>query len=796
MEKTKCEITGLDQEKDKWVFISEDKTYSLSISVINKNIYLIKPKGIGKIKTHLESFPVLESVYKSIDESNKAYIIHDYSELASTDMAARRHYTRWVLKNFHKTHFVIFCNVNRSITIMVKTGKFISKVFEKVYLKKNLEDSLNFCLLHAVENQVDIPDKTSLKKFNELWKETAEYFSYTNGQLKIIRKNDWKLVVKDDFMAEYSVIDKNIITVKFKGIYRKGYSKIVGEKLLDVKSEVCEENEKIYALYDVESLVKLPLPARSEVTRWHLDHMDIFNAVIFSSLNASQRANVTFAKRLYSKLKDRIYTVPDIESALLLAIDLKNGRKEGRKAYPKIKKISKEELIRENIELKGKLSGLIDNQNRKIQDLISSLGRVTWDEAFKQVNFKIDDENDSFADLYETANMVIGDIQEIIDEKEHNIKRAHAAEKLKSAFLANMSHEIRTPINSILGFSELLLERDDLDDKAKYYLKIITSNSDQLLKLINDILDLSKIESEMLKLKYESHCLNHLLEEIALSASSYLEKRKGEIEIKTEFALQNGESVMIIDRTRLRQIVENLVNNAMKFTEKGIITIGYEVSENQMTIWVKDTGIGISAENQRIIFDRFTQVNNTMSNIYRGTGLGLAISKHLAEMMKWKIRVVSESGKGSAFYLTLPYRVSKADLEQLSENESVVISDLIRNKGILVVEDNHDNFELIHNYLYPDQNRIYRAITGRDAIELCRAYNIDLILMDINIPEMDGFETTKLIKQEFPMIPVIAQSANVLEEDITKAFNAGCDNYITKPIKREALLRMISMVLK
>jgi len=372
-------------------------------------------------------------------------------------------------------------------------------------------------------------------------------------------------------------------------------------------------------------------------------------------------------------------------------------------------------------------------------------------------------------------------------------KKAEESDRLKSAFLANMSHEIRTPLNGILGFSYLLTKKKKASKDEQKFASIISSNSKQLLHLINDILDLSKIEAGQLSLNEESFPLNTLLDEIY---TQYLNnenlKEKG-LKLKYEVDLNEGHDQIILDRARLMQVIENLLNNSIKFTKKGEIRFGYKVKDqNTLQFYVQDTGIGIPEDKKEIIFQRFQQNENSKEQNQRGTGLGLAICKGISKLYNGDIWIESEEGKGSTFYLTLPLKQKKQEQQKPSPVSNLQIEDL----NILIVEDDPNSYELLSEILKLHNAKVIYAGDGETATELCEKNNtIDLVLMDIKLPGKDGYVATKEIKACRPDLPIIAQTAYAMPEEKEKIRKHDFDGYITKPIEEQALLEMLAQTL-
>jgi PAS domain S-box-containing protein len=395
---------------------------------------------------------------------------------------------------------------------------------------------------------------------------------------------------------------------------------------------------------------------------------------------------------------------------------------------------------------------------------------------------------------------VIRDVSERKKVEEELIKaknKAEESDRLKSAFLANMSHEIRTPMNGIIGFANLLKDGDTTQAERLEYSEIINQNGNLLLKLIDDILDIARIESGQLNIVEKPCYLDQLLYDKYLFFKTFVETNYNKnLRLILKLPEYKIEHQIIADRARIDQVLTNLISNAIKFTDQGYIEFGYILeSPAQLKFYVRDTGIGLASEKQTVIFDRFRQADESQSRIYGGAGLGLAISSNLIKLMGGTMWVESEEGKGSIFYFTIPY---KPDFENgkfisipIAENKIEYFN--WHDKSILIAEDEQVNFVLLNELLKTTQIHVIHAKNGKEAIDMCKDNSqIDLVLMDIKMPEVNGYAATREIKKLRHDLPVIAQSAYAMEDEINKCREAGCDDYISKPIDNQKLLILIN----
>ncbi len=382
--------------------------------------------------------------------------------------------------------------------------------------------------------------------------------------------------------------------------------------------------------------------------------------------------------------------------------------------------------------------------------------------------------------------------RELMVEKE----KAERSDKLKSAFLANMSHEIRTPLNAIVGFSRIIAESEDAQERQTYY-EIVESNNERLLTLINEILDLSKIESGIVEFTITQVKLSRLCEEIY---DAHLFRCPPNV--KLILTPSDGEIIIDTDKSRVFQVISNLIGNAFKFTEEGSVSYGYKQLGEWIYFHISDTGIGIAPDKVDRVFERFIK-GNTFA---QGTGLGLSICKTIIERLGGEIYLQTELGKGTTFVFTLPARkecLNSEELDSLMQTDAGTIewpdnmqslsaakSHANKETIILIAEDTDSNYDLLKAIL-GKRYRLERAMNGMEAVAMFESLNPDLILMDIRMPILDGLKTTRIIRELSPDIPIIAQSAYAYSSDLSAAASAGCNEFISKPIAADQLKKVI-----
>ena len=400
--------------------------------------------------------------------------------------------------------------------------------------------------------------------------------------------------------------------------------------------------------------------------------------------------------------------------------------------------------------------------------------------------------------------MIVGIYKDVTDKVkiENELKnardRAEESDHLKTSFLANMSHEIRTPMNGILGFANLLRDPDIGDEQKDLFLQHIDRSSKQLLNIIDDIIDISKIESGQLKISNRPVHINETMDEIY---SSFFHRIRGDAPGQKKVTFNLNKDVVstvftiVVDDFRLTQIFNNLIGNAIKFTHVGNITFGYTLKANRyIEFFVSDTGIGIEPEKISLIFDRFGQVNPAKNYHPSGTGLGLPISKSLVNLMGGEMWVESEVGKGSTFRFTLPLVI-----EEVREEPRILLSNKSydwKEKCILVAEDEDLNWMFIREMLRKTGAEILRAKDGLEALELTRKKKPDVILMDIKMPEMNGIEATRKIREFDTEVPIISQTAFVMAEEKEESMAAGSNHFVTKPLDRTTIMELIDCYIR
>jgi len=425
----------------------------------------------------------------------------------------------------------------------------------------------------------------------------------------------------------------------------------------------------------------------------------------------------------------------------------------------------------------GISSDITQRKKNELQLLRNSEKIAAQNEEFQQIN-------EEFQQINEELNHANF---ELIGAKE----KAEESDRLKSAFLANMSHEIRTPMNGILGFADLLKEPELTGEERQEYIGIIEKSGLRMLNIINDLIDISKVESGQMEIFISEINVNEQIEYIYNFFKPEVQK-KG-MQLFFQNGLQSEEAVIHSDREKLYAILANLVKNAIKYSDTGSIEFGYTLKDRYLLFFIKDTGIGIPDDKKEAIFDRFIQADISDKRAFQGAGLGLAISKSYVEMLGGNIWVESDEGIGSTFYFTIPYNVKPEEIKALKK---VIIPDTVekpvKKLKILIAEDDESSEKLLTEILKKYCKEEIRVSNGLDAVETCRNNpDIDLILMDIQLPEMNGYEATREIRKFNKSVFIIAQTAYALPGDRELTLKAGCNDYISKPIDKRLLKEMM-----
>lgn len=437
----------------------------------------------------------------------------------------------------------------------------------------------------------------------------------------------------------------------------------------------------------------------------------------------------------------------------------------------------------------------IENSIRKISDARSHQLSVITEAVQKSGQKALEFSYILIALVLLGAAAVFWYIIHIIQKLIRSDKMLRDSARVKENFLANMSHEIRTPMNAIVGFAQLLSQKQ-LDEDARHYVKTIERSGENLLAIVNDILDISKIEAGMMRIEKVPFSLRGLVNSVQTMALPKAQHKGIQLTVAIN---SNIPDILEGDPVRLTQILYNLLGNALKFTAEGTVSLQVTIEERleqaiKLNIQVRDTGIGIEPQKLKDIFDRFEQADDTITRQYGGTGLGLSIVRDLVELQGGTIKVESEIGKGTAFYISIPYAISTHQIiDNLAISETIAPGAASLTSKVLITEDNENNQSLLSHIFKNWRLQFEIANNGLEAIEKLRTGKYDLVLMDIQMPVMDGYTAARKIRNELRSdIPIIAMTAHAMPGEREKCLSYGMNDYIAKPVKQEQLSQLIS----
>ncbi len=601
-------------------------------------------------------------------------------------------------------------------------------------------------------------------------------FGYSRNE--IIGKN----VIKEFICKEYhETIYKNIarqytLPYEIEGIKKDGTRIPLEVEAKYIKKYSGEGNIHVVALRNISQRKK----AEKEIKKLSTAVEQSANAIIITNIDGKiEYANHSFTNITGYTAKEVIGTIPRI-----LEKEAHSG-----KSFAKMQEaMASGKVWKGEFHNKTKSGNLYWEENtimpiiegdKKIVNHIIIKEDISLRKKAEEELKKQNEEYASLNEEYKTIN------EELIVAKE----KAEESDKLKTDFINNMSHEIRTPMNGIFGFSNLLSNDELTDKKKQQYISIIQNSGRRLMRIIDDILEISKLGTNKVKIIEQEICLNDLLlEQFSIFD---IKANENKIPLYIKKGLPDKESTIFCDEIKLNKILGNLLENALKFTTEGFIEFGYRLkNDKELEIYVKDTGVGINPENQTSIFNRFSQAEKELSQNLGGLGLGLSIAMENAKLLNGSITLKSEKGKGSTFFVAIPYKPVYTNKKPLNKSKKTYT--------VLVAENEDINYLYIDTLLNESSLniKVLHAKHGQEAVEMCKGnFEIDLILMDIKMPVMDGLKATKQIKQMNLKAPIIAQTAYSTKKDREDAFLAGCDDFISKPINKKEFDKIIKRFL-
>ncbi|MCF8331186.1 MAG: response regulator [Bacteroidales bacterium] len=796
--KETIKIGGYEYRKvmlDEWQYTSRDERFHVNMTVIETNIVYINFVGFAYPIDVDHTYDILRRIINTMhydEKRNKFYSINDLRKMKGITLKARKKTTLYEVKFQNYSHILI------SIPSGIAT--FLIKMYKKLYPKqyklwvimKDLEGSLAFLKKYHSHNlSIDkkiFRDKSKNEETLEIPESKKELVALVKKQHQALQKE------KREKARQLETLQKITGQMSLNESF---------DQLID--HEASTSGDTLFG--DVLKTIKLLQDDFREIMRER-----------------------DYQTRLLRESEEKYRSVVDLASDVIAMVQ-KSKIVLVNNAANSVLSYTKEELLYKPfyifMERPEAFKRLYDNflnsgkdninletnfisKDKRIIPVSLSVGKITYQKnpSIMIIARDITDRKNSEAELEKhrknLENLVKERTSELLESKE----KAEESDKLKSAFLANMSHEIRTPMNAIIGFSSLLDDSDIDAEQMRNYIDLIRSNGQDLLHLVDDIINLARIEAGQQESKFKHFDLYNLMEEMHSNSKAISFKEGNHNNIEFRFKYNLNTQFIRSDPQKVRQIIRNLYSNAIKFTEKGYIELSAEQQNNFVLICVKDTGIGLSEEEKSIVFERFRKASHSADKIYGGTGLGLSISKGLANLINGELLLESEKGKGSAFYLKLP--LDKTDSASDEENTRTLfpaekqksnypkkekkktnLPNLAGHK-ILLVEDTYTNYLYIRAALANTGVTLIHTETGQEGLNSFRDnQDIDLVLLDIRLPSMSGYEVVVEMKKLRESIPVIAQTAYAMKGDKEKIIDAGFDDYIAKPMNLDDLLNMI-----
>ena len=766
--------------ENKWQHSASDGAFQIKVSLIEGCIVFFECEGFFKPLSIDICYGILENIMDEMgfnNSSNKFYTIVNIKKIKSLSLSARKRISYYESLYKDRSHLVVI--------VANPTMLFLLRLLRKISIDNfyhweptdSNETAFAKILSHQKGNFINLIDAQSNSQETEI----NEIPSDPDQMLKLIKKQQKELAeIKKTQQTEISRIIEIIgrmtwdesfqvpnITVENKNPFQEVYNSL-SILFQDFKEIIQEKQLHTQKLIESEDKYRNLINLASDVIIVYQD-----DKVKFLNIRVEQSLGYKPAEILGKSLDGLV--APEEASRL--------------RDYH-IRRIKGDELpwIYESVFMHkdghrvpvSMSVGLIIFENK-----LASLVIARDITQKKKTEEELERYRNHLEDIIKQRTL---QLQKEISER----KIAEEADRLKTAFLSNMSHEIRTPMNAIISFSNFLKEPDITLDQREEYLNYILSSGQSLLNLINDIIDFSKIQAKQLNIMETNCYINPLLEELhKLFEETRKSSHKDRITLLLSIPDKERKVALYTDPYRLKQILSNLLDNALKFTDAGSITLGYELQEEHILLFVKDTGIGIPEDKKDFVFKRFGKIENIGKNL-GGTGLGLAISKHLTLLLNGKIWVESELGLGSQFYLKLPYnRTLETIPEPIIASAYTGFHDW-KGKKILIVEDEDLNFRVLQIALRKTNVGIFRAFNGLEAVDAVQNDpSISLVLMDIQMPVMDGYEAMQNIKKTKPKLPIIAQTAFALLEEQKRCLDLGFNDYIAKPIDTDELFQKI-----
>lgn len=650
----KCRLTGFPvEEKPEWSFFSPNNNYHLKLSIIDGNIVHLEAQGTPTVNSRRDIWPKINEIIKRHFEGKKYFLLHNYGELHGVNARTRYDYIQWLRDNMENIHNIYFYNTSSMLKVMINAGKLVSNRFQntKIFSDyfgaiKDIAYSKSFLRSKKTDDVINLRKEGDV--LSHQWTEGLTVFSKSGQEYTVRKIWDFKA---GEAESKTVLIGDNILLRIFSGSFSVDVQPESKAAFESVVEELELKDGKYHLYIDFSETKGLSPKFKKAAVKWYgHNEKNIISGGFF---------HLSPGLKMVTKLARTILPIFDLS----LKVDLINTagdmfeKIESQYMAQKSQFVSKDSIKKlTKRQLRNRLEFLQERQQYEIDSLYRKLGRLSWDQEYEFNEAQIDESDNPFADLHNSIHLVQQDLKSILDRRDELIARAEESDRLKSAFLANMSHEIRTPMNAIMGFSSLLMATPDLDEDVKEYTVEVQNSSNYLLALINDMIDLSKIEAGQMQVYKKYQNLNLVIEEaIETIYPQYIHPKQPKVVFRLNNQLENGMEYIYTDATRLKQTLINLVSNGMKYTKEGSVELTVSSLADGIQFSVVDTGIGISQEDLPQLFNRFSRSQDEEKNIkHSGTGLGLAISKACVELIGGEINIESRLGEGTTVVFKVP----------------------------------------------------------------------------------------------------------------------------------------------